>query len=125
MQQFQKSRNNIVDRLFKNLTVEEVEFFDFTTDEQEFVVNLNKHVFYKNIYAFVNRLKNIDSIRKKNNLFDHLTMFAKNCIDLTLYRIFRCREKHISRHVIAKLMQRINQKIQETYINDLELLTID
>ena len=41
--------------------VENVEFFDFDyVDVNNFViVNVDRHVFYKNVYVFENRLKNL------------------------------------------------------------------
>ena len=50
------------------MTVKKVEFFDLTTDELDSVVNLDKHVFYKDVYAFVNRLKNCSFFRKKEKI---------------------------------------------------------
>lgn len=31
-------------------------------------MNFDKHVFYKNVYAFVNKLKNVNFIRDENKL---------------------------------------------------------
>ena len=57
-QQFLKShlssKNSKKIRSFKNIIAEEIEFFDLTTKEVDLVINLNKYVFYKNIYVFVN-----------------------------------------------------------------------
>ena len=55
-------------RFFKKWTSKEIEFFDSTTNKIEFVINLEKHVFYKNVYVFVNRLKNVASLRDENIL---------------------------------------------------------
>ena len=63
-----EQRNDVEERSTKNCIVEKIKFFDFTVDNLKLVVNLSKHVFYKNIYAFVNRLKNDDSIRDENKL---------------------------------------------------------
>ena len=65
----QTSKNNVMrNRSSKDLISEEVEFFDSTVDGQRSVVNLKKHVFYKDIFAFVNRLKNVNSVREENKL---------------------------------------------------------
>ena len=53
-------------RSFKKWTSKEVEFFDSATKEIEFVINFEKHVFYKNVYVFANRLKNVASLRDEN-----------------------------------------------------------
>lgn len=66
---FQNSKNNIEKiKSSKNRIVKKVEFFDLTIDELKSIVNLSKYVFYKNVYVFVNRLKNVDWIREKNRL---------------------------------------------------------
>ena len=52
----------------RNWTFEKMKFFDSTAEESNSVINLRKHVFYRNVYAFVNRLKNVSVIRKKNKL---------------------------------------------------------
>ena len=63
-------RNNDQDdsRSNRNWTSKEVEFFDSTAKESNSVINLSKHVFYKDVYAFVNKLKNVSVIRKENKL---------------------------------------------------------
>ena len=42
-------------------------YFDFKLDEKgtSLVININKYVFYKNIYAFVNRFKNLAATYEK------------------------------------------------------------
>ena len=52
----------------RNWTSKKIEFFDFTAEESRSVINLSKHVFYRNVYAFVNRLKNVSFIREKDKL---------------------------------------------------------
>ena len=49
----------------KDCITEKIKFFHFTTNESKSVINLNKHVFYKNVYIFVNCLKNVAAIKKK------------------------------------------------------------
>ena len=62
-----EQRIDVKERSTKDWTAKKVEFFDSTTDDFEFVINLKKHVFYRNVYAFVNKLKNVSFIRKKKN----------------------------------------------------------
>lgn len=50
----QISENATNNRSSNNLTAKKFEFFDLTTDEFDLIIHLNKHVFYKNVYAFVN-----------------------------------------------------------------------
>ena len=65
----QQSQNFRIDlQSSKKLIVEEIKFFDSTTKNSKLVINLRKHVFYKNICAFVNLLKNVVNMKKKNKL---------------------------------------------------------
>ena len=43
-----------------------MKFFDFIFKDKELVNNFKRYIFYKNIYIFVNRLKNI-VVTKNNN----------------------------------------------------------
>ena len=62
-------KNDVMkDRSSKDLISEKVEFFDSTAEEFESVINLSKHVFYRNVYAFVNKFKNVSFIREKDKL---------------------------------------------------------
>ena len=63
-----EQRIDVEERSIKDWTAKEVEFFDSTADDFESVINLEKHVFYRNVYAFVNRLKNVSFIREKDKL---------------------------------------------------------
>ena len=49
----------------------EVEFFNSEYEDTRPVMNADKHIFYKNIYVFVNRLK--DLITNKNDIKNVLT----------------------------------------------------
>lgn len=49
----------------KDWTFEKIQFFDSIVNDQDFVINLKKHVFYKNVYVFVNPFKIVD-FKKKN-----------------------------------------------------------
>ena len=63
-----EQRIDVEERSTKDWIAKKVEFFDSTADDFEFVINLKKHVFYRNVYAFVNRLKNVSFIRKEDKL---------------------------------------------------------
>lgn len=43
----------------KDWNVKNIEFFDLATKEIDLIVNIKKYVFYKNVYAFTNKNKNI------------------------------------------------------------------
>lgn len=59
-------------RKSKNWIFEEIEYFDSKYDElaniESSIVNVEKHVFYRNVYAFVNRFKNLVSFRDNDKL---------------------------------------------------------
>ena len=42
-----------------------VKYFDFTYKEKKSIINIKRYIFYKNIYIFINRLKDFAVI--KNN----------------------------------------------------------
>jgi hypothetical protein len=52
----------------KKWIANEIEYFDSRLDEDESVVNVDRHVFYRDIYAFVNRLKNMMNLRNEEKL---------------------------------------------------------
>ncbi len=52
----------------KKWIVDEIDFFDSNADKENSVLNVDRHVFYKNIYVFVNRLKDMITIRDENKL---------------------------------------------------------
>ena len=49
-------------------TCENIEFFDLSIENIALVVNVEKHVFYRNIYAFIDRLKDMIVHRKLDKL---------------------------------------------------------
>ena len=53
---------------FKDWNVDDIEFFDFATKSTDSIVNIDKHVFYKNVYAFTNRLKDMTTIKNDSKL---------------------------------------------------------
>ena len=62
----------------KNWTSEKIEFFDFIVEDTKSVINFGKHVFYKNIYVFVNRFKNITSWQNKNKFKNIVSQCLRN-----------------------------------------------
>ena len=64
-----QSQNFRIDlQLSKVLIGEKIKFFNFTTNNSKLIISLKKHVFYKNIYAFVNRSKNVVNIKSENKI---------------------------------------------------------
>ena len=63
-----EQRIDVEERSIKDWTAKEIKFFDSTADDSESVINLRKHVFYRNIYAFVNRLNDVKSLREEDKL---------------------------------------------------------
>ncbi len=63
-----QSINSSSAEYFKKWTTDEIDFFDSDVEEDDSVVNVDQHVFYKDIYAFVNRLKNMITIREDDKL---------------------------------------------------------
>ena len=61
-----EQRIDVEERSIKDWTAKKVEFFDSIADDFESVINLRKHVFYRNIYTFVNRLNDVKSLREKD-----------------------------------------------------------
>jgi hypothetical protein len=52
----------------KKWTVNEIKFFDSNIDDDDSIVNINRHVFYKNIHVFIDRLKDMIAIREDDKL---------------------------------------------------------
>ena len=64
-----QSSSDVFDhRQFKNWSAEEIEFFDPVAKETDSIVNVEKHVLYKDVYAFTNRLKNMTVIKEDSKL---------------------------------------------------------
>ena len=64
----QVEHNSDYRQIFKDWNVDDIEFFNFATKNTDSIVNINKHVFYKNIYAFTNKLKNMTTIKSDSKL---------------------------------------------------------
>ncbi len=54
-----KDLPNNVENIYKDWRLEEIEFFDLDYEELSFVVIRNCHGFYRDVYAFINRLKEL------------------------------------------------------------------
>ena len=52
----------------KKWTCEEIGFLDLIIEENISIVNVKKHVFYKDVYAFVNKFKNMTIFRESKKL---------------------------------------------------------
>ena len=64
-----QSSDDVFDhRQFKDWSAEKIEFFDSVAKETDSIVNVEKHVLYKNVYAFTDRLKNMTIIKKNSKL---------------------------------------------------------
>ena len=57
-----------------------MKFFDLIADELKSIINLNKHIFYKKIYAFVDRLKNVAIIRKEKNFKNVISQCLRDTV---------------------------------------------
>ena len=57
------SMNTDYRQIFKNWSTKDIEFFDSAIEETESIVNIDKHVFYRNIYTFIDKLKNMITIK--------------------------------------------------------------
>jgi hypothetical protein len=63
-----RSQDSTLTDFIKKWTTDEIEFFDSDVDEDDSIINVDRHVFYKNIYVFVDRLKNMIKIRDDDKL---------------------------------------------------------
>ena len=66
-------------RYFK---AENIGYFDPELDEKStnLVINIGKYVFYKNVYAFVNRFKNLAVIYEKKAIKKILFTYLKEAV---------------------------------------------
>ena len=66
------------------IRVEEVEYFDLEHQQEqgnELVVNTGKHVFYRDVYIFMNRLKDLAAIRSNpNNVKQVITVCFRDLV---------------------------------------------
>lgn len=89
---------------FKNWTSKKISFFDSIANDFESVVNFDKHVFYRNVYAFVNRLKNIVLLQNKNKFKEIISQCLRDTVFIWHFTEFFDVEKRIYRDVFSKLM---------------------
>lgn len=74
----------------KSRIAEKIKFFYSTTVKSKSIINSRKHLFYRNLYAFVNSFKNFNTIReKKQTSFRYISMFTWYNYNLTFNRIFQ------------------------------------
>lgn len=59
---------------------EKIEFFDSTIEEILSIVNVEKHVFYRDVYVVVNRLKNIIVFKDANKLRNIIFQCFRNSV---------------------------------------------
>lgn len=52
----------------KKWICENIDFSDLNYENTEFIVNVDKHVFYRNIYVFIDRLKDMTMHKNSNKL---------------------------------------------------------
>ena len=65
------SNANLIDEsrsFIKEWTCKDIEFFDSNYEKNELIVNVDKHVFYRNVYAFIDRLKDMTMHRESNKI---------------------------------------------------------
>ena len=55
-----------------------IEFFDSTIKEEELLITIERYIFYKNIYTFINYLKNIEAIKEDNKVREILLTYFRN-----------------------------------------------
>ena len=63
-----ESQETFDQRHFKNWSIEKIDFFDSAIEEIESLINVEKHVFYRDVYAFTDRLRNMIVIKEKHKL---------------------------------------------------------
>ena len=67
---FSTDDNNDENRNFQDWKSDEISFFDFEYEDVNNVsiINADKHVFYRDVYVFINKLKNVVFFRDENKL---------------------------------------------------------
>ncbi len=64
----------------KEWNFDEIDFFDLELEEDELVVNVDRHVFYRDVYAFVDRLKNMIKSRDDDKLRTILSQCLRDSV---------------------------------------------
>lgn len=72
---FISNSSNETRNFIKKWIYEDVDFFDFSYKDNSFIINVDKHVFYRDIYTFINRLKDMTIHRT----FDKIKNFISQC----------------------------------------------
>ena len=57
---------------------DDIEFFDSTIKGEESLIIVERYIFYKDIYTFTNRLKNIEAIKEENKVREILLTYFRN-----------------------------------------------
>ena len=109
-------------RHFKNWSIEKIDFFDFATEKIESLINVEKHVFYRNVYAFTDRLRNIIVIKRKHKLktvlFQCLRKFVLIWHFIELFDLKKIMLKEISLDMwYTAMIKRFKKRISMTLIN--------
>ena len=65
---FQAINEILNQRQTKDWSAKNIEFFDSTADDTDFIINIDKHVCYRDVYVFTNRLKDMTVIKDDNKL---------------------------------------------------------
>ena len=55
------------------LKFDNIDYFDSTCEEEDLVVTISRYIFYKNIYTFVDRLKDFVIIKNNEKIRDALS----------------------------------------------------
>ena len=55
------------------LKSDNIDYFDSTCEEEGLVVTISRYIFYKNVYAFVDRLKDFAIIKSNEKIRDALS----------------------------------------------------
>jgi hypothetical protein len=73
-----RSQKAALTDFIKKWTVDEIKFFDSNVDEDDSMINVKRYIFYKDLYAFVNRLKNMINIRENDKFRTILFQYFRN-----------------------------------------------
>ena len=75
------SRNNIIDNKYDSIfKINDINFFDLIFKKEKSIINSRKYIFYKNVYIFVNRLKDFIIIKNNNKIREILLIYLRNKI---------------------------------------------
>ena len=118
-----KSQSETFDhKQFKDWSIEKIDFFDFAIEEIESLINVEKHVFYRNVYAFTDRLKNMILIKREHKLktilFQCLRKSALIWHFIELFDLKKIMLKKISLDIWYTVMiKRFKKKFSMTLVN--------